>query len=130
MDENRALDGTSLRERFTEDTGEVIKEKGPCNCLEMIVALSIRCDRDIMGEKGCDNPGQWFWDILCNLRLDEYPNTKFNPEKVKSITRKMVFRKYDFSGLGGMFPLKNPKIDQRNVEIWYQLNSWLGENYG
>ena len=32
-------------------------------------------------------------------------------------------------GFGGLFPLKHAKKDQRKVEIWYQLQNWLMENY-
>ena len=40
-----------------------------------------------------------------------------------------VERRYKRSGEGGLFPLKNAAKDQRKVEIWYQLSSYLLENY-
>jgi hypothetical protein len=37
-------------------------------------------------------------------------------------------RLYTTSGYGGLFPLEEPKEDQRKVEIWYQMMAYLGEN--
>lgn len=130
MDENRAIDGASLRQKFAEDTGEKLSSKGPCNMLEMLVALSLRCDGDIMGERGDDNAKQWFWDVLYNLNLERFDNRHYDAMTVKKTLQNVIFRKYDRNGRGGLFPLRRSKIDQRGVEIWYQLNSWLHENYG
>jgi hypothetical protein len=33
------------------------------------------------------------------------------------------------SGLGGMFPLEDPREDQRAIEIWYQMMAYINENY-
>ena len=32
-------------------------------------------------------------------------------------------------GVGGFFPLKYPKRDQKYLEIWYQLEDFVLENY-
>ena len=40
MDSNRAQDGIDLRERYYGDS----TIKGPCSVLEMMLALSIRCE--------------------------------------------------------------------------------------
>lgn len=129
LDENRAIDGTDLRRQYCEDTGEVIDELGPCSMLEMFVALSIRCEDDFMRTGDDDNTRVWFWDFIYNLRLDRYSNSNWNPCAVKKILSNVIFRKYRSDGNGGMFPLRNPKTDQREVEIWYQMSSWLRENY-
>ena len=41
----------------------------------------------------------------------------------------MLAREYSDNGHGGLFPLKNPKKDQRKVEIWYQMTEYINENY-
>lgn len=128
-DENRAADGEELRRQFEEDTGGVTDDYDPCNMLEMLVALSLRCENDIMGTQGEDNTRQWFWDMLDNMGLDYYDNSRWNPSAVQRILNNVIFRRYDWNGNGGMFPLKNPPGDQRRVEIWYQMGSWLSENY-
>ena len=36
-------------------------------------------------------------------------------------------RRYDEDGKGNIFPLKDPIKDQKTVEIWYQMQSYLLE---
>ena len=33
------------------------------------------------------------------------------------------------NGTGGLFPLKRPRVNQRRVEVWYQMSEYLMENY-
>lgn len=33
------------------------------------------------------------------------------------------------NGIGGPFPLRNPQVNQRSVEVWYQMMSYFTENY-
>jgi hypothetical protein len=42
----------------------------------------------------------------------------------------LLQRTYTNKGVGGLFPLKRSKNDQRKVEIWYQLQEYLAENSG
>ena len=128
-DENRAADGEDLRREFEEDVGGMTDDYDPCNMLEMMVALACRCESDIMGVADEDNTRQWFWDMLDNLGLSRYDNARWNPMAVERILNRLIFRRYEKSGKGGMFPLNDPKSDQRNVEIWYQMGSWLNEKY-
>lgn len=128
-DENRAADGEDLRREFEEDVGGLTDDYDPCNMLEMMVALACRCESDIMGVADEDNTRQWFWDMLDNLGLSYYDNSRYNPVAVERILNRLIFRRYDKTGKGGLFPLHNPKSDQREVEIWYQMGSWLNENY-
>lgn len=128
-DINRAADGEKLRRDFKEDTGGQVDELAPCSILEMLVALSSRCENEIMGVPDVDNTRQWFWDMLNNLGLERYCDSRWNPTAVEKILDRMIFRQYDYSGNGGLFPLRSPASDQRDVEIWYQMASWLNENY-
>ena len=41
----------------------------------------------------------------------------------------IIWRTYDSNGYGGLFPLRNPREDQRKVELWYQLNAYLLEQF-
>ena len=45
------------------------------------------------------------------------------------ILNKIIDRGYSRRGVGGLFPLKYSKNDQRKVELWYQMHSYLIENY-
>ena len=128
-DENRAIDGKILREDYENDTNRYIDDIIPCSFLEMIAGLAIRCENDIMWVPDVDNTRQWFWDMLNNTRLEEYDNNNWNRKAVIDIINMVIYRQYDYSGNGGLFPLRDPETDQRRVEIWYQLASWLNENY-
>lgn len=128
-DSNRAEDGKDLRFEYENDGGEFIDDIIPCSFLEMITALSLRCENEIMWIPDVDNTRQWFWDILCNLRLEKFDNDNWNRNSVDRILDRAIFRQYDYAGNGGLFPLREPKTDQRKVEIWYQMASWLNENY-
>jgi hypothetical protein len=48
--------------------------------------------------------------------------------KVKSILERVKNRDYETDGHGGLFPLRNPPEDQRQVELWYQMGHWMAEN--
>ena len=41
-----------------------------------------------------------------------------------------INRQYEANGEGGLFPLKGVCEDQREVEIWYQMNAYLYEHHG
>lgn len=122
MDENRAADGIQLRRNFEYETGleyyDFALEK-PCSVLEMLVALALRCEKQITGD---EEPEKWFWLMLENLEVLDGENLD---EKLYIFLE----RKYTSKGVGGLFPMKNPRQDMRKVEIWYQLNWYLAENY-
>ena len=50
-------------------------------------------------------------------------------EKLLERVKKFLNREYDKDGTFGLFPLKNPKKDQRKVEIWYQMMAYIIENF-
>lgn len=139
MDTNRFIDGIQLRELFLTENHylnntffENIINDRPCSVLEVLIALAIRCDENIMydGEIG-DRSYKWFWIMIENLGLDILD--VFIDEEIYSELYLKVLnfidRNYEKNGQGGLFPLKNPKKDQRKVEIWYQMNEFLIENF-
>lgn len=133
-DENRAKDGKFLRYIFgmeinLEDADLVLS--GPCSILEMLIALAGRMDgaasigldvnKDASTKKN-------FWTMMENLDLKGETDDYYDPSEVNHILDRWMFREYDANGDGGLFPLKNPKCDQREVEIWMQLQAYLLEN--
>ena len=128
-DKNRASDGKDLRIEYEEDTGMVVDISANCSMLEMLVALAIRCENDIMAIPDQDRTEEWFWCFLENAGLTFFDNEHFDKKQVQKTLDRIIFRRYTPYGIGGLFPLTKPKIDQRRVEIWYQMNSWLGENF-
>lgn len=135
FDENRENDGKKLRELFSDEVkfDDYSEIDGVCNVLEMLVALSYRWE-DITYRAGEDNTLKWFRIMLFNLgvlRTDVEFEEDFDVV-VKDVKQKLdVFlsRTYEYNGSSGLFPLKNPEKDQKTVEIWYQMCSFIGENF-
>lgn len=136
-DDNRAADGEKLREIFADETlySDYTSLEKPCSILEMMIGLAIRiedilCDPD---DDDCIKMREIFWEMLINLDLDIYNDMDYaklgGEYKVEKILIALLERTYEKSGRGGLFPLKSSRNDQRKVEIWYQMSSYLLENY-
>lgn len=130
-DANRAEDGKALRKKFKEDISfddyDIIE--GPCSVLEMLIALAARFDGN--GSIDYDdrvNISENFWEMIVNLGLDMYDDGYFNEDEVDNILTIWMDRDFKYDGYGSIFPLDNPQTDQRQVEIWYQMQSYIQEN--
>lgn len=121
-DRYRADDAFSLADEFGIDRGYV-------SVLEVLIALAIRIDDELIGDPSDPKPNKIFWEMCCNLHLDEYNNKKFNVQKVQNILLKWMERDFNSDGYGSIFPLDDPRQDQRKLEIWSQLQEYLSENY-
>lgn len=132
MDENRAEDGIELRYRFGSELGyeqamiASLLDIYPCSVLEMIVALALRCEENIMS-----NPqegtavSKWFWIMIQNLGLESMSDNNFDEEYCRAVIHRFLNREYMRDGTGGLFVIKNCKHDLRGVEIWYQMCWYL-----
>ena len=135
-DGNRAEDGECLREDFADQSLYLDYSSigGPCNVLEMMVALAGRINQDIMWSPNNDRTVVWFWEMISNLGLDEYDDDHWEEPRsrmmVDFVLDRWLDRRYRPDGIGGIFPLKDPLEDQRDVEIWYQMNTYFLEKYG
>ena len=128
-DADRALDGLSLRHLYFREWDERgLDWDAPCSVLEMIAALSIRIEQDILGEPGNDHPEKWFWEFLDNLGIVQ-DNEHFDETAVDEVLDIWLMREYAWDGHGGMFPLKHANYDQRGIPIWDQMAEYLSENY-
>lgn len=134
MDDNRYVDGISLRYLFGEERGysdniiASLLDDRDCSVLEMMVALSNRCEIEIMAKpNGEDNTGYWFWCMMASLGLNKMTDDIFDKDRVMDILHCFLERQYDYNGKGGLFTLKNPKTDLRKIEIWSQLMCYLNE---
>jgi hypothetical protein len=130
-DKNRAADGLELRNKFKDEYGLGAETRsGECSILEMMIALACRMEDDIMHDPGIgDRSPEWFWIMISNLKLDGMDDEHFDEVNVNSIVDVFLNRRYFMNGTGGLFPLRFPKVNQRRVEIWYQMNAFLNENY-
>lgn len=135
-DENRIDDALELREEFEDYFGFEPEIDIECSILELLIGICYRIV-EIMGEDEESGAERWFWTLLDNL-LDDYKyfdnrnltkNRVLN-EELNDILRRFVYRDYDFDGSNGsIFPLKRPEIDQKSVEIWYQMQQFLNEKF-
>lgn len=137
-DDNRRKDGLNLREQFRSEAGYEIYnalDSRPCSMLEMLIGLAIRINYTTEELDNVDNTAAWFWKLVENLDLvkytdDEYYNKGSNVKaKIDNVLNIVLKRRYKRNGEGGLFPLEDPKKDQRKVEIWYQLSEYLMEKY-
>lgn len=134
-DYNRAEDGEALRYRFAriqypELSPDTIIDilDSPCSVLEMMVALAIRCEEDIMDDPNIGNrTGQWFWGMIVNLGLGAMRDARYNSRVVDYVLDCFMDREYDYDGRGGLFSVRRPERDMRDVEIWHQLCWYLDE---
>lgn len=132
MDGNRAADGEDLRYRFGDACGYSDREIAtyldthPCSVLEMMIALSIRCEEHIMEDSDVgDRTGQWFWNMIVSLGLGSMTDSNYNPDRVNDILDRFLDRKYKRNGEGGLFTVEYSHRDMRTIEIWYQMCLYL-----
>lgn len=132
MDGNRAEDGVDLRYRFGRENGYIdavvanLLDNMPCSVLEMMIALSIRCEENIMDNPDIgDRTGEWFWDMISSLGLLSMDDGHYDEKYVDDILTRFLERDYAPDGKGGLFSVKGSSVDMRNVEIWYQLCTYL-----
>ena len=134
-DDNRAEDGKKLREIFQDNRkGERISSSifgKPCTVLEMLIGLSFRMENELEHGPNRKDACECFWILLKNLNIDwcndiEYYYTN---NSIERNINDLLERSYCRNGQGGLFPLERTTKDQRDVEIWYQMQEYLIENY-
>lgn len=130
-DENRAIDGINLREQFAYENDLNIYMcnrylEGPCSILEMLVALSCRCEHDIMDDNYYGNRTQeWFLYMIKSMKLLNMDDGRFDIDYVQFVIDRFLSRTYKRDGDGGLFYIKGTKRDMRKAEIWYQMCWYL-----
>ena len=129
-DDNRADDGIQLRRRYALVQDDMRLSNyilGPCSILEMMVALAIRCEENIMDDALMGNrTGQWFWGMIHSLGLSGMNDARFDIDYVDDVLARFLNREYEPNGKGGLFTIKHCMNDMRTVEIWCQLSWYLG----
>lgn len=129
-DDNREEDGKCLRHEFLDETEAKLVDQEwldqSCSMLEMLIALSRRLAFEDDGS--C---ADWFWHLIQVLELNRYTDGHFSETDaavIDGVLDRVIWRRYRPNGHGGLFPLRRPEQDQRDVEIWYQLSAYLLEN--
>lgn len=131
-DKNREYDGFDLRDAFIDDIDIPYRQAAlaldfPCTVLEVLVALSERCESSIMYDPSCgDRTAHWFWLMINNLMLSGMTDDNFDEGFVRDRIDIFMRRAYSKDGSnGGLFVVPNPPNDLRKTEIWYQMNWYL-----
>lgn len=125
-DRNRLEDGRELKLNFLRESGlegETDWYHEPVSVLEVLLAFAGRAyfQTDIPTK-------DWFWMFIANLELDDFRQVSESEEGyVRDILHTFVWRTYDENGYGGIFPMRWPRRDQREVEIWYQFSEYLDD---
>lgn len=132
MDGNRAEDGIDLRYRFGYEYGYEdfmiadLLDNRPCSVLEMMVALSIRCEENIMRDFDIgDRTAKWFWSMIASLGLTGMSDASYDAAYTDDVIFRFMNHDFKRNGKGGLFTVSNCKHDLRNVEIWWQMNWYL-----
>lgn len=123
-DENRIEDGRDLRGVFIEDLGLDVDPSWlhlGCSMLEMLIGLSRRLSFLADGE-----PYDWFWHLVNNLGI-AFNDRQYRANVVEEALECVIWRTYRPNGRGGLFPLRRPHRDQRDEELWHQLNAYVLE---
>jgi len=131
-DENRAEEGKELRVIFSDECGfEDVPDEinGPCSVLEMMIALAKKWNQLVSLTEKEDNSVEYFWTMIQNLGFEGCTDDKFDPEMVRDKLDILLDRDYPKNGDGSLFPLKKLKEHQNELEIWYQLQNYLIENF-
>lgn len=124
-DENRIDDALSLRSEYPRN----YNENGDPNVLEVLVALALRIDEEYIGDPSDPSKANIFWEMLCNLELDKQTDIHFDEELVYEIIEGWLSRDFGYDGEGSPFPIKYPIQDQTKIELWFQAQEYLSENY-
>lgn len=130
-DENRIADAKDLRYEFLADDedeqGDLDWMRSPCSMLELLVILSRFASFEMD-----DRATSWFWHFLDVLKLEQFNDRNYDEasqEEIERTLNRFIWRQYEPNGEGGLFPLRNPIRDQRDVELWYQLSAYLVEQF-
>ena len=122
----RADDGRDLRidygEQYFSDDDEI-------SVLEVLIALAIRVDNEYIGDPSNPDPEFFFWEMICNLGLDKYTDRCFDRNKVCDIVETWLLREFKYDGRGSIFPIEHPIQDQRDIELWSQMQEYISENF-
>lgn len=125
-DDNRVEDGRGLRQEWAAECNISVDPDWwalGCSFLEMLIGL---CRR--IAFEADSNVDTWFWHLIGNLGLLECTDrSRYNQNEVDERIHVVIQRTYARNGRGGLFPMRNARKNQRDVELWYQMNAYLLE---
>lgn len=125
-------DMNRVDEAIRQRAGYSDAPKGSANVLEVLVSLcrQLTFMAEGMIEKEKNGADIWFDRIIENLGMTALMDDDWDEDFVEIAEAQIdrwMDRDYDYDGFGGAFPLDNPRNDQTEVELWYQMNAYLME---
>lgn len=133
-DDNRDEDGYDLREDyeipnyFDKDIKKAFYDRDT-SVLEVLIGLSIRVDNDFIGDPVEEHPEKFFMEMIKNFGLIKFKNNNYREYEIIKIVNRWMNREFEKNGQGSPFPVRYDRRDQRKLEIWDQMNSYINENY-
>jgi hypothetical protein len=76
--------------------------------------------------------GKWFWMMIENCGLSFLNDAAYTHDAdnyISAVIRRICDRQYEANGDGSFFPLRQPRADMRHVDLWYQLQWYITENF-
>lgn len=137
-DENRDADGHDLRKEYYVNIpswcSTELKDAFMghwTTVLEVLIALAMRVDDEYIGDPGEEHPETFFMEMIKNLGLDKFHGNIYAYDKniVIKVINRWLDRDFSKNGVGSPFPLHYNKTDQRNLEIWDQMQAYVNEKY-
>lgn len=137
-DDNRDEDGHDLRNDYKIPLDFSLEEDEAfyahwTSVFEVLLAIAIRVDNEYIGDPAEEHPEEFFMEMIKNLGLDRFTNRicqrHCRGSDIERIVNRWLDRKFDRYGGGSPFPVRYDHRDQRKLEIWDQMNSYISENY-
>lgn len=132
-DENREADGRDVRYDYDIPKGcekyldEFIER--PVSVLEVLLAIADRIEREYIGDPADERPDIFFMEMIKNLGLTGLIVNN-GEEVIEDIVNRWMRRMFLPDGYGSPFPVRYDRRDQRKLEIFDQVLSYINENYG
>lgn len=135
LDRNRAMEALELRNLycFEEPGKRKLRFSLPVTVFELLVSITRRMNF-ICSSFDEDKTKVIFWRLIANLGLSQMTDPEYDrlggDDRVGDVLDIFMERHYQPDGFGGLFPMRNPRQDQREVELWYQMNQYLNDPNG
>lgn len=129
-DENRMGDAMELRRRFLGIRGNHFDSVQYISVFEVLLAFAMRIDLEYVGTPGEKHPDRIMLEMIKNLGIDKFDGVQYGESFVRNKLNRWMYREYNFNGIGGLFPVRQDSRDQRLLEMWEQMLSYVHENYG
>lgn len=135
-DNDRISHGLDLRNKYDNYRMYPWEDKErykPCSVLEVMISMCDYLETHIMSNELYGNRfGKWFWTMVENAGLsflDDKSYTFDADDYITMVINRICDRRYEANGDGSFFPLREPRKDMRDVDLWYQMQWYITENF-